>query len=119
MPLLTEKETLYIERIAAISCKDKSAVIDVLRACLISGTIELLSGKNEISIPFICDLKIDYKDKHTKQGLITEVELQATPNQALVREVIAISDGEETPTEAYFKKGIQSKLKQLLNVEKT
>ena len=56
MPLLTEAERLYIERIAAISKKDKSTVIDVLRACLMIGVIELLCDNNKISIPYVCDL---------------------------------------------------------------
>jgi len=117
MPLLSDKEKLYVERIAAVSRKDKSAVIDVLRACLISGTIELLCGKEEISIPFICDLKISYNDRITKQGVVTDIQMEATPNRGLVDEIVAISDGEETPSEQYFKKGINSKLKSLLDIE--
>jgi len=117
MPVLTDKEKLYVDRIAAISRKDKSAVIDVLMACLVSGTIELLSGRDEISIPFLCDLKIDYKDVEIKTGRITEVNLEAKPCRALVEEIIAISEGDELPSERFFKAGITKKFRALLDIE--
>lgn len=117
MPLLSDKEKLFVERISCISRKDKSAVIDVLRACLMANTIEVLQGNNEISIPFICDLKITYNDRQTKQGVVTDIQMEATPNRGLIDEIVAISEGEETPSEQFFKKGIHSKLKSLLDIE--
>ena len=117
MPLLTEAERLYIERIAAISKKDKSTVIDVLRACLMIGVIELLCDNNKISIPYVCDLEINFQDKDTKLGRITDVQLTATPNRGLIDEVIAISEGGESPTELYFKKHILNKFEKLLDVQ--
>ena len=101
---LSEQEKIAFEKLCAISEKDKKTVVDVLVSLLVMTTKADYNDENEIIIPFLCNLKFNYKDELTSKGMITKVSLEATPNQALINEFSAISEGETTPSEKYYNK---------------
>ena len=81
---LSEQEKIAFEKLCAISEKDKKTVVDVLVSLLVMTTKADYNDENEIIIPFLCNLKFNYKDELTSKGMITKVSLEATPNQALI-----------------------------------
>jgi hypothetical protein len=101
---LSEKEKDAFEKLCAISEKDKKTVMDVLISILVMTTKADYNDESEITIPLLCNLKFDYKDELTSRGMLTKVLLEATPNQALINEFSAISEGETTPSEKYYNK---------------
>lgn len=117
MPIITNEEKLFLEKISAISRIDKATVIQVLQSLLMITNIEVFSNKNEIIIPYICKLKVDYQDRITSKGIITDVNLQAQPNRALINEISCIAEGEETPTKKYFKANLKKHLLKQYDLE--
>ena len=106
MPKLSLEEKEFLQRICAISKKDKQTVKDVLLSLLMVSTIEIYKETNTIIIPYICSLKVEHFDKMTPKGVKVEVVLEAIPSTALIEEITAVSEGEITPSEKYVKKQI-------------
>lgn len=113
---VSDKEKEFFEKLCAISEKDKKTVKDVLISLLVIMTKADYMGDNEIVIPFICSLRFDYNDVLTSKGMLTKVGLVAEPMQALINEFSAISEGETTPSEKYYKKRIFNSVKSTLEI---
>lgn len=99
-----EKEA--IEKISAISSKDKNTVKDVLKALLMYSTLEVYASIHEdeqtFVIPYLCTCHASYYESNSK----FLVELNAEPNQAFTKEVSSIAQGDITPSEKFIRKQI-------------
>jgi hypothetical protein len=107
---LSLEEKDFLDRIVSISCVDKTVVKEVLQAILKMITIELYADFNTIYIPYICSLNVTSYENLSSKGVETIVELEATPSKNLIEEVIAISEGEITPTQEYTRQKIYKSL---------
>lgn len=118
MALLDEDDKLFLDRICSVSRLDKSVVIEVLNSILNVAVVEIYAERNEITIPMICKLKIDYHDVvQGGKGVLTQVDLEATAKKGLISEINCISEGEETTTQKYFKEDIKNKFRMTVELE--
>jgi hypothetical protein len=113
-----EKE--FIEKIAAISGKDKSVIKEVLKALLIASTLEIYAAMNEdeqiLIIPYTCKCIVRYCDKCEDDVTGTKVSIEAQPSQALIEEISNISEGNITPTERQIRRHIIKDIQQILDI---
>lgn len=114
---LTNQEKNFLEKIIAISALDKKVGKNFFRSQLVATTISLLSGENEIIIPYLCKLKIKYNQILTPEGIKLEVKLEAEPSEELVEEIKCILAEEDPPTKVYFKKEIAKELRNYLEID--
>lgn len=118
---LTVNEKQAIEKICAISNKDKRTVREVLLALLKMSTLEMYMAINEdktkITIPYICDLDVSYSDAVSKKGGYVKINLEAIPNEGLSEEITAIANGDLTPTKDFIKKSIYKSFGDMLEIE--
>ena len=113
---LTLPEKNFIENITAISALDKKSVKTFFRSLLMACTMAVYSDENEIIIPYLCKLKINYTDNHTKRGNKPIVKITAEPCDELIAEIKAISEGGEPPSKKYLKQEIMEELKNKLEI---
>jgi hypothetical protein len=114
---LTLEEKEFLQKIKAISRKDESTLMDVFISLIHCMTIAVYKEQNEIIIPFLCKLKLEYFDEATSKGTVTKIVLNAEPSEFLKQEISAISEGEDTPSLKYIKKKIFGKFKQYLDLD--
>lgn len=118
-------DRLFLEKVAAVSGKDKQIVNDVLQSLLFVSTLEIFQNEDknkqentaEITIPYFCSLKLNFYNKLVEGQKQTVIDLQATASPALVEEITAIIDGVELPSKKYIKKKMQKTLKTKLEIE--
>jgi len=116
--ILDEDDKLFLHRIHSICRVDKSTILQVLEGILVTCDKEIYAGTDEVTIPGICKLKVDYHDKvEGNKGVLTEVILEAIPKKALISEINCISEGEETACEKKFKQEIKDRFKLTLGLE--
>jgi len=116
--ILSDEEKLAFEKIAAISLKDKATIKDVLYALLSYTTIEALKGnESEIIIPYLCKLKLSYKETQTNKGVESIVDIQAEPLPSLMKEYVCIKNNEDPPTKRYFLKQNKLHIKEILKLD--
>lgn len=114
---LSIEEKYFLDKICAVSSKDKNTVKDVLKALLMCTTIEIYADSKEMVIPYMCKLKIDYMDNYKEDKHSVVVHLEATPCEGLINEIAAIQEGGITPTQEYIQKMILFDLKNKLEIE--
>ncbi len=114
---LTLEEKNFIENIVAISALDKKSVKNFFRSLLMASTMAIYADENEIVIPYLCKIKIDYHDVTTSTGTKPKVTLTAEPCDELIEEITAISEGNQPPSKKYIKKEISEELKNQLEIE--
>lgn len=112
---LEEKEAL--QKIKAISRKDENVLVDVFISLIHCMTIAVYKEKNEIIIPYLCTLRLNFFDENTAKGTVTKIILEAEPSEFLKQEITAISEGEDTPSLKHIKKKIFGKFKQFLELD--
>lgn len=113
---LTLEERNFIENITAISALDKKSVKLFFRSLLMASTMTIYADEEEIIIPYLCKLRISYKDNHTERGNKPIVNILAEPCDELISEIKAISEGDEPPSKKYLKKEISEELKDKLEI---
>ena len=114
---LNDEEKDILEKISSISTRDKTIVKDVFKALLKTIVYKLYMDDNEIHIPYIGSLKIEYHDKLVHDHVEVVTDLTCTPSESLMAEIRAISEGNITPTKEYIKKRITKKFEELLEIE--
>lgn len=112
-----EKDAL--EKISVLSGKSPTIVKEVLQSVLIMCTLEIYKQEKknienifEIYLPYICKLVLSC----TENGLEKKITLKTIPAKALIEEVTAIMDGDETPTIKFIKNQIKKNIDSLLEV---
>ena len=110
---LSKEERNFLENITAISALDKKSVRTFFRTLLVASTMSIFTGENEIYIPYLCKLKIDYK----VEGNELKVNISADPSIELIDEIKSIVNDESPPSKKYFQKEIFEKLKNILEIE--
>lgn len=114
---LTSEEEIAFSKIVALSTKDRSTVRDVLFAILTYGTIEAYNQEeNEITIPYLCTMNLKYKEVANEKGIESSIDVNATPSATLLKEFVAIKNGEEPMTKKYFKRQNKLHFKKFLNL---
>ena len=114
--LITDKDTEFIKKLSALSLQKENTVKDVLKALLYCSTLEILRSFDdedyvpEITIPYICNLKMEHSDVLSDKGVVTDVKLTAEPHRALLQEFICCLEGDTTPSESQIKKIRENKL---------
>lgn len=116
--VLQEEEKIDLDLICSICRCDKATVQEVLRAVLQAMTIRVYAEKGELIIPYICKLSLDYNDRATSRGIVTDVTLEATPMKSLIQEVSAISEGVEPPSKKKFKESMKDGFNLILDKDK-
>ena len=119
---LSVDEKHAIEKICAISGKDRNTVKDVLKALLIMSTLEIYMSVNEdshkIIIPYLCNLDISQSERvSTEKGGYIHVELDAHINEGLQEEIQNIAVGNLTPSKQFIKKKIVRNLQNILEID--
>jgi len=115
MATFQEEEKSAFRKIVALSSKDQATVRDVLFGILTYATIESFnSEQNEIVIPYLCTLNIKYKEIPNEKGIESFVTIDATPSNMLLKEFLAVKNGEEPITKRYFKKQNRFQIKNFL-----
>ena len=114
MTVLINDEKLIMDKISAISKRDRQSVRDVMLSLLMCMTIEMYGDNFELYIPYIAKLFVEVK-KH--DDLNVEILMRAEPSKAFIAELQAILNNENTPTEMYVKKQIGQKFHSLMNLK--
>ena len=118
--LLQKEDREFLEKIASVSKHDKSVVYDVMRALLFTYTLEIYKGiekkdyKPKLTVPFLCNLEVDYEDEVTSKGVISRVKMNAVPQNALIDEINHICAQEETPSYKSIEKQLEEKFKKII-----
>jgi hypothetical protein len=113
---LTLEEKNFLENIVAISALDRKTVKTLFRSLLIAVSMSVYADENEIIIPYLCKLKIDYNDYSTNKGTKVKVNIDAEPCIELIEEIKAISEGNHPPSKKYLKKEISEEIRNQLEI---
>jgi len=122
LKMSSAEEIDFFEQICAISKKDKDTVRDVLKSLLMVTTANLYFDKDEIYIPYLCKLKIKYEDairvnnKTARAWSTTDISVTAEPLTALIKEIVAINEGDDPESLQHLDNSIAMKMSQLLEV---
>jgi hypothetical protein len=112
----------FFEQICTVSKKDKETVRDILRSILMVTTANLYFDKTEIVIPYLCKLNIKYEDairinkKTSKCWSTTDISITAEPLTALIKEIVALNEGDDPESLQHLDNSIAMKMSQLLEV---
>ena len=118
MSIFTPQESNAFDKIVSLSSKDKNSVRDVMFAILTYATLESFNEEdNEIIIPYLCSLKINYDEVPNEKGIESSVTITAKPSAMLLKEFVAIKNGEEPAVKKYFKRQNRLNFKNFLNIE--
>lgn len=104
-------EKVFLDKIVSICASDKKSVRDLFKSILASFTLSVLSGDNEVIIPYLCKLKLSYDQIETPEGIKLEVKLDAEPSNELVEEIRCILVKKDPPTKKFFMKEIHDIIK--------
>jgi len=114
---MSPEEKVYLDKLVAISGKDINTIREVLRAILILFSVEAYAGEEEAIIPYIGKFKFYLLDKYLpSRGSYTDVNFEMEPCISLIEELVAICDGDSTPTEEFFKKNVLTSIKDILEI---
>jgi len=117
---MSPEEKVYLDKLVAISGKDINTIRDVLRSILILFSVEAYAGEEEVTIPYIGKFRFYLLDKYLpSKGSYTDVSLEVDPCISLVEELVAICNGDSTPTEEFFKKNVFTSMKDILEIEES
>ncbi len=126
---LTPEEDNFFQMICAVSTKDSNTVRDVLSAILTSMLLTIYNQYNEdlkkqikdntieFLIPFICKLRVDYKDHVVGKGKAVNVNLSALPSSVLINEIANIIDDKDLDLIKNIQKGISMKINNILEID--
>ena len=112
---LSTEEKLMLDKIHVITEIPKVIIKKVFLGLLLAHTIEYYD-ENELIIPYICKLGVNVISKIQNKTVEGVVALNATPNEALTDEIIAICNGETTKSEKYNKDKILKKIQEILEI---
>lgn len=126
--ILDDDDRRALKVISSISRYDEKTIIEMFRAVMQMAVIEILRKKSydeddidkecSITIPGVCKLKMDYYDSvKDNKGFITEVEFEAKPKKAIVAEINAFLEGEDTPDLRKMKAEIKDQFKVTVGLE--
>lgn len=116
MSSFSEKEKSNFDQIVALTSLTQSQVRDVLFAILTCASLNAHSQENEITIPYLCTLKFNYKETTNDKGIESSISIDAEPSTTLLKEYISIKNGEEPITKRYFKRQNKLHFKNMLNL---
>lgn len=111
---LSKEEKNFLENITAISALDKKSVRTFFRSLLVASTMSVFTDENEIYIPYLCKLNINY-DVDENGNL--NIKIDAEPSIELTEEIKSIVNNDSPPSKKYFQKEIFEKLKNILEIE--
>ncbi len=115
---MSPEEKVYLDKLVAISGMNISTVRDVLRSILILFSVESYAGESEVILPYIAKIKFDLIDSYsTEKGTYTKTNLETEPCVSLIEELVAICNGEITPSEDFFKNNVLTSIKDILEIE--
>ena len=116
--ILSDEEKTALNKIASLSMKDKNVVKDVLFSLLTYCTMDSkFTDQAEIVIPYVGKLKFKYKEENDGKKIISKVNIEAESSQSIVKEFVAIKNGETPPSKKYFQKQNRLHLQSLLKME--
>ena len=115
---LSNEEKEYIKKLAVLSNSTEADITDIFLRMLIAFSLDYYDPEVEFNfcIPFIANLKVSVEETETSEGIQPYVKIEATPNDSLIKEIAAISEGIETPIEGRVKGRIQDKFKMKLGL---
>lgn len=125
--ILDDNDKRAIKIISGISRYDEKTVIDIFRAVMQMAVVEVAikKGYDEpdidkeciITIPGVCDLKMDCYDKTIGIKHMTNIDFEASPKKAIIAEINAYEEGEESPDLRKIKAEIQDTFKLVVDIE--
>jgi hypothetical protein len=102
---LSEQEKQALAKISSVSLKDYSIIKDVFFSILSCITFDsYIRDESEMIIPYIAKLKFKYEEQPSEQGFNSKVLIEAEALPSLIKEFVAIRNGEEPPSKKYFRK---------------
>jgi hypothetical protein len=116
MSSFSEKEKLNFDQIVSLTSLNQSQVRDVLFAILTCASLNAHSQDNEITIPYLCTLKFNYEEITNDKGIESIISIDAEPSATLLKEYVAVKNGEEPITKKYFKRQNRLHFKNMLNI---
>jgi len=117
MSTFTNEEKIAFKKICSISTKDKTTVRDVLFAILTYAGMEAFKEDNEIIIPYLCKLKLNYKEIINEKGIESIIDVEGEPSSLLLKEFACIKNDEKPFTKKYFEKQNRLHFKNLLKIK--
>jgi hypothetical protein len=112
---LTPIEKNFIQKISAISGQDPKVVNDLFFSLLIATVMELYSGNEEVSIPFLFNFKIDYDRDPIKNAYKLKEKYLVETSPSLHQVLVKIKSGEKTWVEEFIKKEIVESISGILD----
>jgi hypothetical protein len=116
MSSFSEKEKSNFDQIVALTSLTQTQVRDVLFAMLTCASLNAHSQENEITIPYLCTLKFNYEEVTSDKGIESSIKIEAEPSVTLLKEYVAIKNGEEPITKKYFKRQNKLHFKNMLSI---
>lgn len=119
-------DRLFIEKVSALSGKDRNVVNDVFQSLIIAVAMEIYQNEYkhnkenqaEFTIPYVGTISINFYNKELEKGKVsTIIESKITPSPALEEEVKDILEGNISQTQKMIKKRIQKILLNKLEIE--
>ena len=118
MPRLEEQEKIFLDKLSALSKKDRQTVRDFMLSILNMATIELYGNTPFFYIPYLCRIDFDIKEKVEESGeKVVVVGMKTTPSRAILDEIQCIYEGTETPSSKYVKRQIAQKFHSLMGLK--
>lgn len=116
---LTDEEKEALSIITACSMQSETTVKEVLLAILIYSSIKFYDSKDssKVTIPYFGEFNLTYKENPGEKGIVSDIDISALPSVSLLKEFVAIKNGEQPPSKKYFKKVRNSKLKDFLTIK--
>lgn len=125
---MTVNEDKFFQLIQSVSGKDISTVRDTLKSILTALILVIYDQHDkdkdlpkeeklncvEFAIPYLCTIKIDYSDRYTSKGMVTNINLSALPSESLITEVSNILDDKTLVLEELLEKSMTLKFYNIL-----
>ena len=116
---LPDIEKIALEKIAALSTKDRTTVREVLYAILTYITLtmyeeDIENENKEIIIPYIGKLKLKYKEDSVEEGYASSVIVEADAAPTLIQEFVCLKNGEDPPSKKFYRRQIKNTINRKL-----
>ncbi|HPJ86596.1 MAG TPA: hypothetical protein PLU55_00620 [Candidatus Pacearchaeota archaeon] len=121
--ILQKDDDEFLNKLSAFSRQDKTVVYDVMRSFIFACGLEIRKkieddseGEVKITIPFLCNLFINFEDELTNKGVVSKVVMRAEPQDAIIDEINSIVGEFETITEKQLLKQMETKYRKILDI---
>jgi hypothetical protein len=115
--IFSEKEQEAFNQIVALTSLDRNKVRDVLFAILTCASLNAHKDVNEITIPYLCTFRLNYKEIPNAKGVEVDIGIEGEPSAMLLKEYVDLKNNEETFTKKYFKRQNRLHFKNLMQMD--